>query len=84
VVRRLLGLCRFRNEHPAFDGEFEVSGEGSSLRLAWREGDDHVAAEIDVADSTFCLTSRSDEARLRVDSWEQFEEPSGSWRSRTS
>lgn len=36
VVRRLLKLIRFRNEHPAFNGAFEVSSSNNnSLSLKW-------------------------------------------------
>jgi sucrose 6(F)-phosphate phosphorylase len=37
VVRRLVKLIRFRNEHPAFSGEFEVlDSPGNVVRLRWR------------------------------------------------
>lgn len=36
VVKALLDLCRFRNEVPAFDGEVEVSLEGSILTMVRR------------------------------------------------
>ena len=35
-MRALLDLCRFRNALPAFDGDVEVSSEGSVLRLVRR------------------------------------------------
>ena len=31
VVAALTGLIRFRNSHPAFDGTFTITGEGSAL-----------------------------------------------------
>lgn len=36
VVRALLGLCRFRNTHPAFDGDVEVTLDGPVLTLVRR------------------------------------------------
>jgi sucrose phosphorylase len=39
VVQALLGLIRFRNAHPAFDGVFDISASGSHLQAAWTNGD---------------------------------------------
>jgi sucrose phosphorylase len=37
VVQRLFRLIRFRNEHPAFNGEFQVlDTDDSIIRLSWR------------------------------------------------
>lgn len=52
VVRALLDLCRFRNALPAFDGDVEVSSDGSVLRLVRRgvQVPDAVARlEVDLA-----------------------------------
>ena len=38
VVSRLLKLFRFRNEFPAFDGEFEVEAEGQQLTITRTSG----------------------------------------------
>jgi sucrose 6(F)-phosphate phosphorylase len=39
VVQRLLELIRFRNEHPAFNGEFKVSETSDKkVRLVWEKG----------------------------------------------
>lgn len=49
VVRALFGLCRFRNEVPAFDGELEVSLDGSVLTMRRRGSADAEAwAELRV------------------------------------
>jgi sucrose phosphorylase len=42
VVQALLGLIRFRNTHPAFDGTFQVTASGPRLHAAWTNSD-HVA-----------------------------------------
>ena len=42
VVQRLLKLIRFRNEYPAFDGEFKVLDSAEDeVRLSWKKGDKH-------------------------------------------
>ncbi len=56
VVKKLIRLIRFRNDHPAFDGTFEVeSSSDVELILAWHKGDlftrlvvrfDPISAEI--------------------------------------
>jgi sucrose phosphorylase len=49
VVRRLLALIRFRNEYPAFQGDFEVIESGSrSLALAWRNGNQECKLHVDL------------------------------------
>ena len=47
VVQRLLKLIRFRNEHPAFDGEFEVvKTSDDQLALKWQL--DHLQCKLRV------------------------------------
>ncbi len=51
VVQRLLRLIRFRNTHPAFQGEFR--GDGSSdrrLELTWRSNGWSCRLNLDLAD----------------------------------
>ena len=49
VVKRLLNLIRFRNEYPAFDGNFKVldSGQGE-VKLSWQTDDKKCTLEIDL------------------------------------
>jgi sucrose 6(F)-phosphate phosphorylase len=49
VVKRLLALIRFRNEHPAFNGSFEVleSGQGV-LRLGWELDESWCVLNVDL------------------------------------
>lgn len=47
VVQAQLALCRFRNEHPAFDGDLELEPGPRSLRMTWRRGDDWTSLEVD-------------------------------------
>lgn len=48
VVRALGALIRFRGRHPAFGGQFEVSGSGSRLRMAWTAGAARAELEADL------------------------------------
>jgi sucrose phosphorylase len=49
VVKRLLNLIRFRNEYPAFDGDFKVleSGQGE-VKLSWQKDDKKCTLKIDL------------------------------------
>jgi sucrose phosphorylase len=49
VVGRVLELVRLRNTHPAFDGALDVAGDGSSLRLLWRNGAARCSLDVDLA-----------------------------------
>ena len=50
VVRRLCNLARFRNEHPAFGGDFAVEQPSASrLVLTWIQGDDKATLAVDFA-----------------------------------
>lgn len=49
VVQALTRLIRFRNTHPAFDGEASCSGEGSHLVMTWRAGADLAELDADLA-----------------------------------
>jgi sucrose phosphorylase len=53
VVRALLDLIRFRNAHPAFNGEFAVhSASPLELSLMWRAGDAWAALDANFANRT--------------------------------
>ena len=42
VVKRLLALLRFRQRHPSFDGEFQLSySHNASIELCWRLDEDN-------------------------------------------
>jgi sucrose phosphorylase len=51
VVSGLLSLIRFRNTHPAFDGEFTVTGVGSHLVMTWTAGEHRATLTADLATS---------------------------------
>lgn len=49
VVKRLFHLMRFRNEYPAFDGEFTLEqSDIYQLRLKWQKDDLYCIAKIDL------------------------------------
>ncbi|MBT3321874.1 MAG: sucrose phosphorylase [Anaerolineae bacterium] len=49
VVQRLLKLIRFRNEYPAFDGEFTVlESSENEVNLSWQKGPDFCSLKIDL------------------------------------
>jgi sucrose 6(F)-phosphate phosphorylase len=48
VVRRLLGLIKFRNQHPAFAGRFFVAdSDPHTLRLGWASDVEQCVLEVD-------------------------------------
>jgi sucrose phosphorylase len=59
VVQRLLKLIRFRNEYPAFNGEFTVlESEEHALSIQWKQ-DPHVCRlDIDLATTRSVITFR--------------------------
>ena len=68
VVQQLCSLIRFRNTHPAFDGEFRIRGGAGQLTLSWTAGDELaiLAADLTMAAATVQWTEngRTREAEL--------------------
>jgi sucrose phosphorylase len=59
VVQQLLGLIRLRNEHPAFNGRFELLPSGPAvLAMRWQAGDDELTLSVDFVARTHHLTGR--------------------------
>ena len=56
VVQALFGLIRFRNSHPAFDGDFSASGGGPNLVATWTAGEDRAVLDVDLAAGTGTIT----------------------------
>jgi sucrose phosphorylase len=49
VVQRLVKLIRFRNEYPAFDGEFSVLESGAAaIRLQWEKEEQKCTLHVDL------------------------------------
>ncbi|HEX5296807.1 MAG TPA: sucrose phosphorylase [Streptosporangiaceae bacterium] len=61
VVQALLGLIRFRNAHPAFDGVFDISASGPYLQAAWTNGDQvaRLIARLDSGEGLLQWTTRT-------------------------
>ena len=49
VVQQLCSLIRFRNAHPAFDGEFSISGGAGQLTLTWTAGAERATLDADLS-----------------------------------
>jgi sucrose 6(F)-phosphate phosphorylase len=64
VVGEVLELVRLRNTHPAFDGELDVVGDGSSLRLGWRNGDATCSLDVDLASGQAQVTDQTPQSTL--------------------
>jgi sucrose phosphorylase len=47
VVVALLRLISFRNTHPAFAGDWQVTGDGSRVAMSWHAGDAHTRLSAD-------------------------------------
>jgi sucrose phosphorylase len=56
VVDALLRLIRFRNAHPAFDGEARTTGGGHRIAVAWEAGEHRARLDADLATATATLT----------------------------
>jgi len=49
VVQRLIRLIRFRNEHPAFGGQFNVlKGSDREVPLSWRNGEQVCSLQVNL------------------------------------
>jgi sucrose phosphorylase len=57
LVRQILELVRLRQEHPAFEGELEVSAEDTDLlRMIWFHGEAFVELTVDVTSGALEIT----------------------------
>lgn len=60
VVKSLSQLIRFRNEHPAFEGEFELKeSDHKRLNLRWEKDEDFAELILDLETYTFELSFSS-------------------------
>tara|TARA_R110001583_G_scaffold30706_3_gene105794 strand:+ start:17261 stop:18736 length:1476 start_codon:yes stop_codon:yes gene_type:complete len=51
-TRALMKLIQFRNRCSAFNGDFEVTGEQSTLKMSWKNNEDSATLVIDLVDNT--------------------------------
>ncbi len=50
MVQALIELIHFRNEHPAFAGQFELADTGDQqLRQRWSQGTEYAQLDADLA-----------------------------------
>jgi sucrose phosphorylase len=56
VVAALFRMIRFRGTHPAFDGEFTISGSGSEILATWAFGAERAELRADVATGAATVT----------------------------
>lgn len=56
VVAALTRLIRFRNSHPAFDGEMSAEGAGSSLRMTWTHAEHSAVLDADLTTGSGTIT----------------------------
>ena len=67
VVQRLLKLIRFRNEYPAFNGEFLVHDSAESeVQLSWEKGEKSCNLHIDLNTSRSLITFRDEAGRSQL------------------
>jgi sucrose phosphorylase len=74
VVQQLLGLIRYRNAHPAFQGHFHLGeGESHELRIGWRRDDAWIEAVIDFDSLEFEVRDSTGEGpESKKTDWSQF------------
>ena len=57
LTRKLIDLIRFRNSHPAFNGEFRVDAQGSNLlEMKWVQDDHWVKLYVDLSVPSAVIT----------------------------
>ncbi len=57
MVQRILELVRLRGEHPAFEGQLEVTVNERRLRLTWAQPEARAELEVDVASGELSITT---------------------------
>ena len=60
VVRALARLIRFRNAHPAFQGEFSCHGADGTLTMRWRDGQEEAVLTADLAGGAYRVAFTAD------------------------
>ena len=66
MVQRLIRLIRFRNEYPAFQGDFSVlDSDDHSLALGWTRGESHCRLDVDLQNGKSTITYRGEDGQTR-------------------
>ena len=66
VVQALTRLIRFRNTHPAFDGDMTCFAGPSRITMKWAHGHDEAVLDADVATGQAQVTWTADRTRRRA------------------
>jgi len=67
VVQRLLKLIRFRNEYPAFNGEFLVhDSPESEIKLSWQKAQKNCTLHINLCTFTSTITFRDEAGKTQL------------------
>ena len=62
VVQKLIKLIKFRNSHPAFDGEYLLESTSSeSLIIKWQNGKDWASLDVDFVKLSYSICNSSDD-----------------------
>ncbi|MEL7290281.1 MAG: sucrose phosphorylase [Pseudomonadota bacterium] len=67
VVRGLMALIKLRNTQPAFDGDFQLSGGGQTLNLAWQHQNDRVELALNLGQQRAQISSQLNGKTERID-----------------
>ena len=66
VVQRLLKLIRFRNEYPAFNGEFQVQDSPENeIKLSWEKDEKNCTLHIDLSTFTSLVTFQDEAGKTQ-------------------
>jgi len=66
VVNGLIKLIKLRNEHPAFNGEFNVKGEGTSCCLNWHKDDSSIELKVNFASREVLIIDQHDNEQVLI------------------
>jgi sucrose phosphorylase len=73
VVRHLVNMARFRNDHPAFGGEFHLGiGTDDELHLEWTSQSASISARINLATRTFSIDDSVGSTHRTITDWSDF------------
>lgn len=73
VVRHLMDMARFRNAHPAFDGEFRLgAGTDAELHLGWSSESGSIEARVNLAARTFVVEDTLGNTHRTIADWIDF------------
>jgi sucrose phosphorylase len=67
VVQALFDLIRFRNTHPAFEGEFHLlPGADHTIQLEWRNGNEWARLDIDLETTDAIIQASRQTGAIRI------------------